>query len=348
MNHPFKELQRIAATAALVAAGVLLVQGQEQEPGVEIKPARSAKHNDLAHQIFETMLQVHGVKAGHRPVHAKGIVCLGTFIPSKDAASLSKATHFQAAQTPVTVRFSDGSPDPYIPDGSPNGGPRGMAIRFQLPENNETDIVSMSYNGFVVGTREEFLALQKAVVATDPAQPHPWPVEVFITSHPRALKFVQENAIIPASLANESFFSNDAFVFVNKNGVKQVGRYKILPKAGARTLSPDEAKAKPDNFLVEDLQSRLAIAPVEYQVIVQLPNPGDSSSDPSAVWPDDRQTVEIGTIRISSAVADNATVERGLAFDPTNLTPGIELSDDPLPALRSEVYALSVKYRRHP
>ena len=34
-----------------------------------------------------------------------------------------------------------------------------------------------------------------------------------------------------------------------------------------------------------------------------------------------------------------------LAFDPARLTDGLDLSDDPFPDLRSDVYALSVKYR---
>ena len=113
---------------------------------------------------------------------------------------------------PVTVRFSDGAPDPHVPDFSPEAGPRGLAIRFMLPGGGKTDIVAMSHNGFVVATPPEFLALQKAVVATDPSKPHPWPVEEFLGSHPLALKFVQENGAVPASFGTEPFFSNDSFV----------------------------------------------------------------------------------------------------------------------------------------
>jgi catalase len=38
--------------------------------------------------------------------------------------------------------------------------------------------------------------------------------------------------------------------------------------------------------------------------------------------------------------------EKELVFDPTHLTEGIELSDDPLPALRASVYALSARHRQ--
>jgi catalase len=308
--------------------------------------AAASDDNDLAHQIINTMLQVPGNQAGYRTVHAKGIVCEGMFTPSKNAAALSKAAHFQGAPVPITVRFSDGSPEPIIPDNSPNAGPRGIAIRFKLPGGVDTDIVAMSHNGFVVGTGEEFLALQKAIVATDPSKPHPWPVEEFLGSHPRAVKFVTESQVIPASFANEAYFANHAFVFVNKKGVKQAGRYKLIPVAGQRDLSAAEAQAKSANFLLEDLKARLATAPIKYRLVVQLPNAGDPTNDSSLVWPDDRKTIEVGTISITSVVADNAAAERTLAYDPTRLVDGIELSDDPIPALRSRVYALAVKIRR--
>src|SRR5260370_18000760 len=85
---------------------------------------------DLARQIFDIMIQAAGDKPGYRPVHAKGIVCQGMFVPSREAATLSKAAHFQGASVPVTIRFSDGGPDPSFPATPPDPGPRGMAIPF--------------------------------------------------------------------------------------------------------------------------------------------------------------------------------------------------------------------------
>ena len=57
--------------------------------------------------------------------------------------------------------------------------------------------------------------------------------------------------------------------------------------------------------------------------------------------------VELGVITLTSVATDSAAEERKLAFDPTRLTDGIELSDDPLPKLRSLVYAISAAPRRH-
>src|SRR5271169_568715 len=108
MNSSFRAIQRLGAVAALLAASALCAGA-----------ASGADDKSLAQQIFDTMQQA-GAKPGYRTAHAKGIVCQGTFAPSRDAAALSKAAHFQGTSVPVTVRFSSASPDPSIPDNSPN------------------------------------------------------------------------------------------------------------------------------------------------------------------------------------------------------------------------------------
>jgi catalase len=305
-----------------------------------------AEDKSLAQQIFEVMAQDPGTKPGYRVAHAKGIVCKGTFVPSAGAAKLSKAAHFQRRSVPVTIRFSDGSADPFVPDNSHDAGTRGMAVRFMLPGGGLTDVEGQAHNGFAVGTGEEFLALLKAARATNPSQPHPWPIEAFLGAHPRALKFVQDTAVVPASYGTAAYFSNNAFVFVNKAGVKQAGRYQFLPVAGRRDLSDDEAKAMSPNFLSEELRTRLAKGPVRFRLVVQLANAGDPTNDASLVWPDDRRTVEMGTISVTSMVANSDAAQKALVFFPTALTEGIELSDDPLPTLRTSAYAMSFARRQ--
>ena len=91
---------------------------------------------------------------------------------------------------------------------------------------------------------------------------------------------------------------------------------------------------------------RLAQRPVQFQLFAQLPNPGDPTNDGSVVWPADRKRVLLGTIRLTKVEPEQKELQRSLTFNPTFLTSGIELSDDPLVQLRSAVYALSVAHRR--
>src|SRR3954468_1440634 len=188
MISRFPVLQQLALSAMILAAGAIWATSVR---------AQDASDKSLAEQIFAAMVQDPGTKPGHRVAHAKGIVCEGTFVPSPEAAKLSKAAHFQRASVPVTIRFSDGPADPFIADNSRDAGPRGMGVRFNLPGGQVTDVEGISHNGFAVGTGEEFLALISAASATNVGDTHPSPVEAFLAAHPRALNFVRETAAVP-------------------------------------------------------------------------------------------------------------------------------------------------------
>jgi len=305
----------------------------------------SAQEKSLPQQIADVIVQLNGgVHTGFRFMHAKGLVVTGTFTPAPGARSISTAAHF-AKPVPVTVRFSDGTGVPTIPDTDTRGSPRGMAIRFMLPGGAFTDIVAISHNGFVVGTGEDFLAFLTAVAHTTPQSPHPNPVEQFLQAHPRALKFVQDVQPLPVSFATLAYFGNNAFVFVDSAGTKRAGRYQILPAAGIATLdSVKAAKAGPD-YLFQDLRRRLARGPVRFRLVAQMAGPGDKTSDGSLVWPADRKIVELGSLSLTTVAPNNEELQRTLTYNPIFLTPGIQLSDDPLVPLRSAVYALSVAHR---
>src|SRR5262249_46657567 len=99
-----------------------------------------------------------GQHPGFRPVHAKGLMCVGTFTPSPEAAKLTRAPHASRPSTPVTVRYSGSSGMPTFPDNDPaHSGPRGIAVRFHLAEHVHTDIVAHSTDGFPAHTGEELL-----------------------------------------------------------------------------------------------------------------------------------------------------------------------------------------------
>jgi catalase len=316
--------------------------------GIAALPGRvEAQTKSLPQQIADVMTQLSGgTHPGFRFNHAKGVVVTGTFTPTPAARTISKAAHLAGGPVPVTVRFSDAGGVPTIPDTDPRGAPRGIAIRFTLPNGGYTDIVSISHNGFIVGTGEEFLAFLTAVAKTTPQSPHPNPVEEFLGSHPRALKFVQDVQVLSPSWATLGYFGNNAFIFIDSAGTRRAGRYQILPAAGIHTLTAAAAAKAGPNYLSEDLKQRLAKGPVQFKLVVQLANPGDQTNDGSRVWPDDRKTVELGTLSLTTVAPNNEALSRSLAFNPIFLTSGIQLSDDPLVALRASVYALSVAHRR--
>jgi catalase len=300
---------------------------------------------ELAEQAASLFLQAFGSHPGFRLAHAKGIVCEGTFEASPSASEWSRAAHFKAGSVPIVVRFSDATGVPQIPDGDPNSNPKGMAIRFKLPDGTISDIVANGQNGFVAGTPADFVGFFASVLATKPESPKPTPVEQFLATHPATAAFLSKPNPQPASFATYAYFGNNAFIFVNAKGQRQATRYQIVPLAGEQHLDPAVAAAKSPDFLFDELKDRLGKAPIAYRLLVQLANPGDPTSDATTVWPDDRRKIELGILRLTSVDTQSAETEKGLFMDPTHLTDGIELSDDPLPVFRAQVYSISIARR---
>lgn len=298
--------------------------------------------NDLLQQ-FET---IFGQNPGFRPAHAKGTMLTGTFTPSPTATSLSRAPHLIRPSTLVTVRFSNSTGLPLIPDNDPNASPRGLAIRFHLAEHVHTDIVAHSTDGFPTHTGQEFLEFLRAIAASSASTSHPSPVETYLGSHPAALAFVQAAKPNPSSFARESYFGVTAMRFINKDGVSRYGRYRILPEAGNDFLDDAAAAAKTSNYLFDEIAERVAKGPISFRILVQLADEGDIVDDATIHWPEYRTQLELGTLTLTEPVADNAHEQKTIIFDPIPRVDGIEPSDDPLLELRAAVYLISGRKRR--
>jgi catalase len=288
-----------------------------------------------------------GIHPGFRPAHAKGVLLAGLFRPSSEAASLTSAPHIARQSTPVTVRFSDFAGIPNVADNDEqHASPRGCAIRFQLAEHVHTDIVSHSVDAFPVRTVEEFLDFLNALLATDPAGPHPNAIEQFLGAHPPALTFVQIPKPIPASFAKESFFAVSAFRFTNARGVSRYGRYRVLPVAGNEYLDDAGAAAQTPNFLFDEVRERIAKGPVGFRIVVQLAEDGDKVDDATVRWPEDRPLIAFGEISLTAITPDNAREQQQIIFDPIPRVEGIEASADPLFEPRANIYLMAGRRRR--
>jgi catalase len=245
------------------------------------------------------------------------------------------------------VRFSDFAGVPTVSDNdSQNASPRGCAIRFHLAEHVHTDIVGHSVDAFPARTVEVFLEFLNALIATDPAGPHPNAIEQFLGTHPAALAFVQIPKPIPSSFAKESYFSVSAFRFTNAEGVSRYGRYRILPVAGNEYLDQAGAAAKTQNFLFDEIEQRLAKGAVQFRIVVQLAEDGDAVDDATVRWPENRRQLTFGEISLTGVKPDNAREQQQIIFDPIPRVQGIEASADPLFEPRANIYLMAGRRRR--
>lgn len=291
----------------------------------------------LANDLLAQMDSIFGQHPGFRAVHAKGTMLSGTFTPSREAVSLTRAPHAARSSTPVTLRFSNGTGLPLIPDNAPDANPRGLAIRFHLADHVHTDIVSHSADGFPTRTGQEFLDFLRAVATGDPS--------AFLASHPAALAFVQMPKPSPRSFSTEAYFGVTAFRFINQQGLARYGRYRIVPQAGVEHLDDAVVKAKGENYLFEELTQRIAEGPIRFDVQVQVANQDDIVDDATYHWPADRPLVRFGGIELTAKAPDDQE-HRRIIFDPIPRVDGIEPSGDPLLELRAAIYLLSGLRRR--
>lgn len=300
----------------------------------------------LANDLLTQFHSMFGPHPGYRPAHAKGLLLVGTFTAAPGADSLTKAPHITQETTPVTVRFSNSTGLPAIPDNAPEANPRGLAIRFNLAEHVHTDIVSHSTDGFPTHDGFEFLEFLKAAAASGPDVPSPKPIEKFLGAHPAALKFVQTPKPFPSSLARETYFGVTAFEFTNAAGEKKFGRYRILPALGNDYLTDAQAAGLNPNYHFEEIVQRAVVGPIRFRIVVQIAAPEDKVDDATIHWPETRELFELGTIELTHVLPDNPVQQQRIIFDPIPRVDGIEPSADPLLELRAAIYLLSGRERR--
>src|SRR5712691_3479589 len=316
------------------------------QPGRRPTMSGTATPGTVIAQLVETMRALAGSHPGFRPVHAKGIVCAGTFHGAPEARRVCRAPHLQGQAVPTVIRFSNASGDPDVHDGLAN--PRALAVKFPLPDGQSTDVLANSIEGFPVRTPEDLLVLLRAQLP-DPVtgQPVPEALPRFLDRHPAARAFLERlrQKPVPASYGQASYHAEHAFLFTAADGMRRFGRYHWRPEAGEAYLSPDEASQRRTHFLREELESRLRNGPVAFRLLLQVAAESDPTDDVTALWPADRSLVDLGRLEVTAISPTSAADERGLVFDPTNLTDGITLSADPMLLVRSTAYSLSYDER---
>jgi catalase len=294
-------------------------------------------------QAIDAANSAFGRHPGHRALHAKGTLCAGAFTATADAAGLTRAAHMQGPEVPVTARFSNGSGNPRHPDWAPD--PRGLAVKFYLPDGARTDIVAVSSPLFPTRTPDGFVELVQTQGAGVAAA---WKVPAWLARHPEAIRVLP--AVAPtlapiSSYATIPYYGVHAFKWIGADGSERYVRYTWRPSARGGKLAPWTARSRGRDYLQEEIRSRVAASPVTFALELQIADPGDPVEDPSAAWPRDRRRVTAGTLKLTGLETEREQGNDVLVFDPTRVTDGIELSDDPVLRFRPTAYSESVRRR---
>jgi catalase len=280
-----------------------------------------------------------------RAVHAKGIMAVGTFEPSGDAATITKAKLFAGKPAPVLVRFSDFTGIPNIPDNIGDANPRGFALKFTLPDGSTADVVTHSFNGFPTATTEDFRQLLLTIGVSGAGAAKPTALDTFLGAHPVAKTFLTTQKPPPVSYGTLSYFGVNAFEYTAANGRKAFVRYRFVPQAGEAFVPAADLAGKSPNYLQEELPQRLAKGPIVFDWYAQIAESADVIGDPSIAWPEGRRLVKLGTVRIERLLPDPAATDKATMFRPLNVPDGIAPAD-PMLGVRQAAYPLSFAHRQ--
>ena len=277
---------------------------------------------------------------GHRRNHAKGICFTGVFEANGAGSELSKAVVFAKGSYPVIGRFNLGTPNPNADDAKERV--RGLGVMISTPDGQEWRMAMINAPIFAVSTPDGFHELQ---VASSSAEPDA--MAKFIGAHPEFGPFGAWATKGPwtGSYAEEPYNGLNSFIFTDSSGNDHAVRWSLTPEAQPLPVPPEELAKRGPNFLETEIADRIKAGPARWTMRVTVANAGDQTADPTKAWPEDRRSVEVGTLIVHEIEAEADGPCRDINFDPTVLPNGIRTSDDPFPAARSSAYRVSYDRR---
>jgi catalase len=246
------------------------------------------------------------------------------------------------------VRFSVGGGNPKIGDAT-KAVNRGLSLRIDPTGPGQSEFVMVNAPVNFVKSPKQMLAFLQARLPGADGKPDAAKIKAFTDANPETTnqgKFLASRPV-PASWVGVTYWAIHPYTFANAQGGKQVVKFRLVPHGGEVGLSEDEAKAKPADFLVDELKNRIAEKkPAGFDMLAILGTAADAAIVATEQWPDEdrRPSVKVATLTIA-ALEPNESCD-GQIFDPTNLADGLAGPvDDPLFTERSPAYAISISRR---
>jgi catalase len=338
MPAPIKVIPRLALIAAILGVVALIFT----YVGGWVSPRRIS-----GGAVADVLQAANGkVYPGFRRAHAKGLCVSGRFDANGAGVALSRAALFPTGSTPVIGRASTGGGNPLATDG--RNVFHALGLRFALPHGEEWRMAIDHTPIFIVSNPTDFVGLQQVSIP-DPksGKPDPARLTAFVGSHPETKAFLDymKTAPLPSSFANGTYYSINAFRFVDAAGTSRFVRWQFEPEAPFAALDKATLDTLPENFLFDELLDRVKAGPIRWHMILVVANPGDRTDNATVRWTGPHRQIDAGTLVLDRATTEAAGNCRDYNYDPLVLPKGVAASDDPLLPARSAVYSASFRRR---
>ncbi len=321
----------LAPVGALVAALTLPAPAQAVDP-TEVVDA------------FEAAL---GPITTARPSHPKGTCAAGTFTATADGTRLVAAPVFSGQPIPATIRFGVAGANPRAASDVARST-RGLSFRLETPQGDIWDQASISAPIFFARTPEMLVAglLARRPVAGN-GQPDPAAVQAFAQANPDSThqgRWLAQHTP-PASWATTPYWGVNTFVFRGQDGQVRPARWVFEPRGGTQRLTEEQMRTAGTDFLADEARRRVALGPIEYDMVLVFAGPGDDLANPTVAWPEDRPRATVARLSVTSVAAGPGGPCDGISFLNLDMEPGIAFSDDPTLHARTAPYAVSLSRR---
>ncbi|MBE9918152.1 catalase [Paenibacillus donghaensis] len=317
------------------------------------------EQDNILHETLETFIHT---KILERPVHEKGYGAFGYFQTVHSMAAYTKLCFLQTPgqQVPVTVRFSLAVSTKGTPDTSRNV--RGFSTKFYT----EQGIFDLLCNHIPVFAVRDAIRFPEFIEAFLPSPKNnladPERLWSFAARTPESIHFllwIYSDVGTLKDFRHMKGHSVSTYVWKNEQGARTYVKYHWIPFAGEKYIDRHEATrlagAAPD-IAGKELYESIAVGKnVDYGLYVQLMNPDDAANlpydplDDTKHW-DERQypLQPVGRLVLDRNPDNYMEQVEKIAFSPSNLLEGAELSDDKILQGRANIYWDSQRRRLGP
>ncbi|XP_069479479.1 catalase-like isoform X2 [Ambystoma mexicanum] len=277
-----------------------------------------------------------------RVVHAKGAGAFGYFEVTHDITKYSKAKVFEhiGKKTPIAVRFSTVAGESGSADTVRD--PRGFAVKFYTDDGN-WDLTGNNTPIFFIRDAflfPSFIHTQKRNPQTHMKDPDMmWD---FWSLRPESLhqvSFLFSDRGIPDGHRHMNGYGSHTFKLVNSNGEATYCKFHYKTDQGIKNLSVEEAtrlSATDPDYGIRDLFEAIANKNypswtfyIQVMTFEEAENFPFNPFDVTKVWPHkDYPLIPVGKMVLNRNPINYFAEVEQLAFDPSNMPPGIEPSPD--------------------
>ena len=283
-----------------------------------------------------------------RIVHARGAAAHGYFqvYASLEDLTSAKVLHDPNVKTPVFVRFSTVAGSRGSADTARDV--RGFAVKMYTDEGN-WDIVGNNIPVFFIQDAIKFPDLIHAV-KPEPNNEIPQAASAhdtfydFISLTPESMHmimWVMSDRTLPRSFAMMEGFGVHTFRLVNASGKSTLVKFHWKPLLGVHSLVWDEAQqiaGKDADFHRRDMWDAIEAGNYpEWELGIQTIPEGEEGKfdfdvlDATKLWPEELLPVRrVGKMTLNRNPDNYFAETEQVAYNTTNIVPGIDFSDDPL------------------